>query len=48
MLKLCPFNPNPGSSRGGYIYLSLQIFVIKSEPQYIFLKTFWLLIFINN
>ena len=27
-----------------YIYLPLRIFVIKSEPQQIFLKTFWLLI----
>ena len=31
-----------------YICLPLQIFVIKSEPQQIFLKTFWILIFMDN
>ena len=35
MLKVCRFNPIPGggSGGGGYIYLSLRRFIIKSEPQ---------------
>ena len=32
MLKVCHFNPIPVGG-GGYIYLSLRLFVIKSEPQ---------------
>ena len=32
MLKLCCFNPIPGGREAGFIYLPLQIFVIKSEP----------------
>ena len=54
MLKVCRFNPIPSKEWGkggggdGYIHLPLQIFAIKSEPQEIFLKTFWLLIFTDN
>ena len=51
MLKVCRFNPilsREWGGGGGYTYLPLQIFVIKSEPLEIFLKPFLLLIFMDN